>query len=76
LLNGEFMEKASPSWDMDQDFRNNPTVRPYFQVARPAHFRFRPDLIEELCVADAMIRTLRLSRGGTLGGSSRLRRMG
>lgn len=30
----------------------------YLNVARPAHFRMRPDLIDELCIPDEMIRAL------------------
>ena len=30
----------------------------YFKIARPAHFKTRPDLIEELCVAEEMMRIL------------------
>jgi hypothetical protein len=33
-------------------------TKPYFLVPRPAHFRLRPDLLEELCIADSMARLL------------------
>lgn len=32
--------------------QNNAIPPPYFNVERPAHFRVRPDLIEELCVPE------------------------
>lgn len=35
-----------------------PTPPPYFQVPRGAHFRFRWDLVEELCVAGSMLRAI------------------
>jgi hypothetical protein len=43
---------------MDNHLSPGKSAKPYFLVARPAHFRFRPDLPEELCVAESMIRLL------------------
>jgi hypothetical protein len=43
---------------MSNDLSYGKPPKPYFQVARPAHYRFRTDLIEELCVADSMARLL------------------
>jgi hypothetical protein len=34
------------------------SLRPYFQVERPAHFLARKDVVEELCLAEQILRTL------------------
>ena len=43
---------------MDKNLSRERPAKPYFLVHRPAHFRLRPDLPEELCVADSMTRLL------------------
>jgi hypothetical protein len=43
---------------MNKDLGPNSPVKPYFLVRRPAHLQLRPDLPEELCVADSMTRLL------------------
>ena len=43
---------------MEHEPHPHKPVRPYFLVDRPAHFRFRRDLIEELCIGEAMARSL------------------
>jgi hypothetical protein len=43
---------------MQKDLGPRRPTKSYFLVPRPAHFRVRPDLPEELCVADSMTRSL------------------
>lgn len=43
---------------MDKDLGRSRPAKPYFLVTRPAHYGFRTDLLEELCVGDSMGRLL------------------